>query len=127
MNWLPLGLPLAVAALGAAAFTLALMVGAQATSSAGGVWSRYEKWAGGELRALGGATMSVPAFFARHALVTRARTWVLGLRLHTRPLGGQRTNTAVCALRRAIAVSDDCVPLIHTRRGMGYVIEDPPQ
>ena len=36
-------------------------------------------------------------------------------------------DTAVCALRRAIAVSDDCVPLIHTRRGMGYVIEEPPR
>ena len=36
-------------------------------------------------------------------------------------------DTAVCALRRAIAVSDDSVPLIHTRRGMGYVIEEPPR
>lgn len=36
-------------------------------------------------------------------------------------------DTAVCALRRAIAVSDASVPLIHTRRGMGYVIEEPPQ
>ena len=34
-------------------------------------------------------------------------------------------DTAVCALRRAIAVSDKCAPLIHTRRGMGYVIEEP--
>jgi two-component system copper resistance phosphate regulon response regulator CusR len=34
-------------------------------------------------------------------------------------------DTAVCALRRAIAISEDCVPLIHTRRGMGYVIEEP--
>ena len=34
-------------------------------------------------------------------------------------------DAAVCALRRAIAISDDCVPLIHTRRGMGYVIEEP--
>ena len=34
-------------------------------------------------------------------------------------------DTAVCALRRAIAVSADSVPLIHTRRGMGYVIEEP--
>jgi len=36
-------------------------------------------------------------------------------------------DTAVCALRRAIAVSDDSAPLIHTRRGMGYVIEEPPR
>jgi two-component system copper resistance phosphate regulon response regulator CusR len=36
-------------------------------------------------------------------------------------------DTAVCALRRAIAVSDDSQSLIHTRRGMGYVIEEPPQ
>jgi two-component system copper resistance phosphate regulon response regulator CusR len=36
-------------------------------------------------------------------------------------------DTAVCALRRAIAVSDACAPLIHTRRGMGYVIEEPPR
>ena len=34
-------------------------------------------------------------------------------------------DTAVCALRRAITVSDDNAPLIHTRRGMGYVIEEP--
>ncbi|HYF36611.1 MAG TPA: response regulator transcription factor, partial [Prosthecobacter sp.] len=34
-------------------------------------------------------------------------------------------DTAVCALRRAIAVSDDSAPLIHTRRGMGYVMEEP--
>lgn len=34
-------------------------------------------------------------------------------------------DTAVCALRKAIAVSDDSAPLIHTRRGMGYVIEEP--
>jgi two-component system copper resistance phosphate regulon response regulator CusR len=34
-------------------------------------------------------------------------------------------DTAVCALRRAIAVSDKSAPLIHTRRGMGYVIEEP--
>lgn len=34
-------------------------------------------------------------------------------------------DTAVCALRRAIAVSESSVPLIHTRRGMGYVIEEP--
>lgn len=36
-------------------------------------------------------------------------------------------DTAVCALRRAIAVSDDSASLIHTRRGMGYVIEEVPQ
>jgi two-component system copper resistance phosphate regulon response regulator CusR len=36
-------------------------------------------------------------------------------------------DTAVCALRRAIAVSNHSVPLIHTRRGMGYVIEEPPR
>lgn len=34
-------------------------------------------------------------------------------------------DTAVCALRRAITVSDRSVPLIHTRRGMGYIIEEP--
>ncbi|QEL19177.1 response regulator transcription factor [Limnoglobus roseus] len=34
-------------------------------------------------------------------------------------------DTAVCALRRAIAVSDDSLPLIHTRRGLGYIIEEP--
>jgi DNA-binding response OmpR family regulator len=31
-------------------------------------------------------------------------------------------DTAVCALRRAISLSDDSPPIIHTRRGMGYVI-----
>jgi two-component system copper resistance phosphate regulon response regulator CusR len=36
-------------------------------------------------------------------------------------------DTAVCALRRAIAVSDDSTPLIHTRRGMGYIIEEASQ
>lgn len=35
-------------------------------------------------------------------------------------------DTAVCALRRAIAISDKSEPLIHTRRGMGYVINEPP-
>lgn len=34
-------------------------------------------------------------------------------------------DTAVCALRRAIAVADKSAPLIHTRRGMGYVILEP--
>lgn len=34
-------------------------------------------------------------------------------------------DTAVCALRRAITVSDESVPLIHTRRGMGYIIDLP--
>ncbi len=34
-------------------------------------------------------------------------------------------DTAVCALRRAIAISDQSAPVIHTRRGMGYVILEP--
>lgn len=34
-------------------------------------------------------------------------------------------DTAVCALRRAIAVTDKSVALIHTRRGMGYIILEP--
>lgn len=34
-------------------------------------------------------------------------------------------DTAVCALRRAIAVSESSPPLIHTRRGIGYVILEP--
>lgn len=34
-------------------------------------------------------------------------------------------DTAVCALRRAIAITDRSAPLIHTRRGMGYVILEP--
>ncbi|MES2594302.1 MAG: response regulator transcription factor [Verrucomicrobiota bacterium] len=34
-------------------------------------------------------------------------------------------DTAVCALRRAITLSDQSAPIIHTRRGMGYVILDP--
>ncbi len=34
-------------------------------------------------------------------------------------------DTAVCALRRAISVSEESAPVIHTRRGMGYVIEEP--
>jgi two-component system copper resistance phosphate regulon response regulator CusR len=33
-------------------------------------------------------------------------------------------DTAVCALRRAITISDKNAPLIHTRRGMGYVIHE---
>jgi DNA-binding response OmpR family regulator len=32
-------------------------------------------------------------------------------------------DSAVCALRKKIAVRDDLVPLIHTRRGQGYVME----
>jgi two-component system copper resistance phosphate regulon response regulator CusR len=35
-------------------------------------------------------------------------------------------DTAVCALRRAITVSDKSMPLIHTRRGMGYVVHESP-
>jgi two-component system copper resistance phosphate regulon response regulator CusR len=34
-------------------------------------------------------------------------------------------DTAICALRRAIKQSDADVALIHTRRGLGYVIEEP--
>ena len=34
-------------------------------------------------------------------------------------------DTAVCALRRAITISDQSTPIIHTRRGMGYVILEP--
>lgn len=34
-------------------------------------------------------------------------------------------DTAVCALRRTIAVTDRSAPLIHTRRGMGYIILEP--
>ena len=33
-------------------------------------------------------------------------------------------DSAVCALRKAIAVSADSKPLIHTRRGQGYVMEE---
>jgi DNA-binding response OmpR family regulator len=33
-------------------------------------------------------------------------------------------DTAVCALRRAITISDKSAPIIHTRRGMGYVIHE---
>ncbi|HBJ82739.1 MAG TPA: DNA-binding response regulator [Verrucomicrobiales bacterium] len=33
-------------------------------------------------------------------------------------------DTAVCALRRAITISDQSTPIIHTRRGMGYVIPE---
>lgn len=32
-------------------------------------------------------------------------------------------DSAVCNLRRKISVGDDPVPLIHTRRGQGYVLE----
>ena len=34
-------------------------------------------------------------------------------------------DTAVCALRRSIAITDQSAPIIHTRRGMGYVILEP--
>jgi len=33
-------------------------------------------------------------------------------------------DTAICSLRKLIAVADDCPPLIHTRRGLGYVMEE---
>ncbi len=33
-------------------------------------------------------------------------------------------DSAVCALRKAIAVREDSKPLIHTRRGLGYVMEE---
>ena len=36
-------------------------------------------------------------------------------------------DTAICALRKAITISKDSVPLIHTRRGMGYVISEKKQ
>ncbi len=35
-------------------------------------------------------------------------------------------DTAVCALRRAITLSDKSAPIIHTRRGMGYIIPEFP-
>jgi len=35
-------------------------------------------------------------------------------------------DSAVCALRKKIAVRDDSVPLIHTRRGQGYIMEERP-
>lgn len=35
-------------------------------------------------------------------------------------------DAAVCALRRAISISDKSPPIIHTRRGMGYVIHESP-
>jgi DNA-binding response OmpR family regulator len=35
-------------------------------------------------------------------------------------------DSAVCALRKKIAVGDDSLPLIHTRRGQGYVMEARP-
>ena len=34
-------------------------------------------------------------------------------------------DVAVCNLRRAIAISGNSAPIIHTRRGMGYVILEP--
>ena len=34
-------------------------------------------------------------------------------------------DTAVCALRRAIKTPKSDAKLIHTRRGMGYVIQEP--
>lgn len=34
-------------------------------------------------------------------------------------------DTAVCALRRAIKTSESNTPLIHTRRGQGYMISEP--
>jgi DNA-binding response OmpR family regulator len=34
-------------------------------------------------------------------------------------------DTAVCALRRAIKTSESDAPLIHTRRGQGYIISEP--
>jgi DNA-binding response OmpR family regulator len=36
-------------------------------------------------------------------------------------------DTAICALRRAITVNDDSQPIIHTRRGIGYIAEEPSQ
>ena len=33
-------------------------------------------------------------------------------------------DAAVCTLRRAITISDKSAPIIHTRRGMGYVIHE---
>jgi two-component system copper resistance phosphate regulon response regulator CusR len=33
-------------------------------------------------------------------------------------------DAAVCTLRRAISISDKSAPIIHTRRGMGYVIHE---
>ncbi len=35
-------------------------------------------------------------------------------------------DSAVCSLRKKIAVSDSAAPLIHTRRGLGYVLEATP-
>ena len=32
-------------------------------------------------------------------------------------------DSAVCSLRKKIAVTDSVAPLIHTRRGLGYVLE----
>ncbi|GEP44093.1 response regulator transcription factor [Brevifollis gellanilyticus] len=34
-------------------------------------------------------------------------------------------DAAVCTLRRAITLSDNSAPIIHTRRGMGYVVLEP--
>jgi DNA-binding response OmpR family regulator len=36
-------------------------------------------------------------------------------------------DSAVCALRKKIAVTQDAAPLIHTRRGQGYVLEERPR
>ena len=33
-------------------------------------------------------------------------------------------DSAICALRKRIAVSEQSVPLIHSRRGQGYVMEE---
>ena len=38
---------------------------------------------------------------------------------------GLSGETSAGALRRAIAVRDKSAPIIHTRRGMGYVILEP--
>lgn len=35
-------------------------------------------------------------------------------------------DTAVCALRRAISLFEDSPPIIHTRRGLGYIIPESP-
>ena len=35
-------------------------------------------------------------------------------------------DSAICALRKQIAVGDGAKPLIHTRRGQGYVLEERP-
>lgn len=33
-------------------------------------------------------------------------------------------DSAVCSVRKSIAVNSDSIPLIHTRRGQGYIMED---